>query len=149
MKVRFLMISLLAWAGAMVVLFRGASPVVSSQAAQARRTRLEVALHVVEANFGSLMETGYGPRRTATGAAIELVNLMTAAESAPLPEELGEQAARLAALVPKTEYVLFEPTAPWQIVLVPDDRTHIVRVEAYGTDLEEPMLARTLSVPAY
>ncbi len=107
-----------------------------------KQQELETALFFLEGNLYSLGEVGY-TAWTPTTAAAEWVMTMNAS-MVLLPEEEAEY--RQAGIQPKEPipYVLNQPTDAWQIVLVPDDVQQMIRVEAYGQDLEKPLIEKEL-----
>ena len=47
------------------------------------------------------------------------------------------------------EFVKDPPTNPWQIVLIPDEKNSMVRIEGYGNDLEAPLISKRVKIPAW
>lgn len=106
-----------------------------------KQQALEKAIFFLEGNLGSLSDVGY-TQWTPTTAATELVETMNVSQRL-LPEEQAEYEA--AGIQPQAEipYVLNQPTGPWQIVLVPDDKQQTIHVKAYGEDLETPLIEKS------
>jgi hypothetical protein len=108
---------------------------------------LAQAIFFLEGNLGSLSEAGY-VQWTPTTAAAELVEIMNTSQIL-LPEE--EEDYRQSGIQPKDPipYVLNQPTAAWQIVLIADDAQQTIQVKAYGKDLETPLIERELPCCSY
>lgn len=45
-----------------------------------------------------------------------------------------------------TEYVVDEPTAAGQVVLIPNDSEGVIIIKGYGKDLSEPLIEKTVHV---
>lgn len=134
------MVSLIALSSLGGVGCMGEAP--TSKVSSLKQQELEAALLFLEGNLSSLGEVGYA-EWTPTTAAAELVETMNAS-MVLLPEE--EEDYRQAGIKPKEPipYVLNQPTAAWQIVLIPDDAQQVIRVEAYGQELETPLIEKDL-----
>jgi len=107
-----------------------------------KQRELENALYFLEGNLHNLGDVGY-TQWTPTTAAAELVTLMNAANALTPAEAADFQSA---GIQPETAigYALNQPTATWQIVLIPDEAQQAILVEAYGTDLTTPVMQKTL-----
>jgi len=132
------------WVAMALFLLSGATELGRSRAEEANRRRLQNAVWVAQANYDGLQDVGYAGW-TPTSAAQRLVTLLNAAQVTQ-PDELPPGMKLPPA---RTKYVLGKPTGPWQVALVADERRKRVRVEAYGKDLEKPIIVRELVVAGY
>ena len=107
--------------------------------------RLEQAVWAVEANLDGMADAGY-VRWTPSGAARELVAVLNAAQVPDPQEEAMRQGGFRPP--PPTEYVLGRATKPGQVVLIPDDARNVIRIEAYGSDLSQPVIVKEVSPPS-
>lgn len=113
----------------------------NTQAVSPKKLQLEQAVSSVEMTLGSLGDVGY-VQWTPTTAAEELVNTLNASQVL-LPEE--EEQYREARIKPVTiPYSLNQPTTNWQVVIIPDEANSLIKVEGYGSNLEEPLLAKEI-----
>ena len=44
----------------------------------------------------------------------------------------------------KFPYTLNKATDKWQVVIIPDEENSTIKVEGYGSSLEEPLLVKTI-----
>ncbi|MEO0533306.1 MAG: hypothetical protein AAF215_05515 [Cyanobacteria bacterium P01_A01_bin.123] len=98
---------------------------------------LENAVWSAEATLSSLGESGYIQWTPSTSVEETMMSLNAA--QIPMPEDYEEYDRSLPDPV---EYVLHQPNAPWQVVLVPLDDQNLVRIEAYGEDLSVPLIQK-------
>jgi len=110
------------------------SPVVERQ--------IMMAVESVPATLGSMQDAGY-QRWTATTAAEKLVETLNA-DLTPLP---GEHI--LPGIGGALVYVTDAASAPWQIVLIPDDAAKTLRIEGYGNDVISPIYTKEIPVPEW
>lgn len=112
---------------------------VSSGGKSLKEKEMERAIFFGKASLDGLGESGY-VRWTPTTAAIQLVNTMNAAQTLT-PEEEKEYRQRGMTMIPKAiPYVLNQPTAPWQVVIVADETQQKIKFLGYGTDLQTPII---------
>ena len=111
------------------------SPVVFNQ--------VKMAVEVVEYSLGNMQDGGGYQAWTASKAADKLVRYMNAANE-PMPGE-----PKVPGIGAKIRYVKDEVTAPWQILLTPDDKTSTIKVDGYGRDTSEPLYSVEIHVSKF
>ena len=98
--------------------------------------RLKRAMLSLEADLGSL-DSGPPTLTEAVTQAAQKFNQTSHID----PEELRDLRAAGIAHPASIPVTLWQPKGPWQLVVIPDDVYHIIRVEAYGVDLSHPLLS--------
>ena len=112
----------------------------NTQAFSPKKLQLEQAVSSVEMTLGSLGDVGY-VQWTPTTAAEEVVNTLNASQVL-LPEEAQYREAKIKPVT--IPYILNKPTTNWQVVIIPDEDNSLIKVEGYGSNLEEPLLAKEI-----
>ena len=103
------------------------------------RERMEQAVAAAETGLRGMTDGGF-VQWTPTTLATELVQSLNSVQlSAP-----GVPQNPAAAVVP---YVLNMPTGPWQVALVADEAQRTIRIDAYGADLDEPIIRKNIPLP--
>lgn len=112
-----------------------------TQAFSPKKLHLEKAVASVEMTLGAMGDVGY-TQWTPTTAAQQVVDSLNASQVL-LPGE--EEQYKEARIKPVTiPYTLNKATDKWQVVIIPDEENSTIKVEGYGTNLDEPLLIKTI-----
>lgn len=111
--------------------------------AMMKQRRLVHAVTILEANVSNVQGSGGYQMWTATKMADTLVRLSKTAD-AHIPGE-----PRVKNRMPAITYVKGHVTKPWQIVLIPDDKSKKILVKAYGDDIKKPAITKEIPVSTY
>ena len=106
-----------------------------------KKLHLEKAVASVEMTLGSMGDVGY-MQWTPTTAAIEVVDSLNASQVLMPGEEEQYKEARIKPV--SIPYTLNKATDKWQVVIIPDEDNSTIQVEGYGTNLEEPLLVKSI-----
>ncbi len=103
--------------------------------------QLEKAVISVEMTLGAMGDSGY-VQWTPTTAAKQVVDTLNASQVL-LPEE--EEQYKQARIKPVTiPYTLNKATDKWQVVIIPDEENSTIKVEGYGSSLDQPLLVKNI-----
>ena len=112
----------------------------SEMATEVMKQEIIRSVEVVDATLGSMQDGGGYQSWTPEKAVEKLVPLLNSA-NAP-----GEGEPDLPRSSSKIRYVRDRVTASWQIVLIPDDKQKIIRVEGYGPDTTKAVYTKKIAV---
>ena len=112
-----------------------------TQAFSPKKLHLEKAVASVEMTLGAMGDVGY-VQWTSTTAAEEVVNSLNASQVLVPGEEEQYKEARIKPVT--IPYTLNKATDKWQVVIIPDEEKSTITVEGYGTNLDEPLLVKTI-----
>lgn len=112
-----------------------------SQTFSPKKLYLEKAVASVEMTLSAMGDSGY-VQWTPTTAAEQAVNSLNASQVL-VPGE--EEQYREAKLKPVTiPFTLNKATDKWQVVIIPDEENSTIEIEGYGSNLEEPLLVKSI-----
>jgi hypothetical protein len=125
-----------------ISIFACSSNTESTKVPKYKLRELEQSIFFAEANLGGMSDAGY-VQWTPTSAATQLVESMNAAQTLT-PEEEKEYKER-GMFIPKAiPYVLNQPTAKWQVVVIGDETGKKIILQGYGSDLTQPLVVKEI-----
>ncbi|MGK7882154.1 MAG: hypothetical protein AB4060_18945 [Crocosphaera sp.] len=112
-----------------------------TQEVSPKKLHLERAVLSVEMTLGAMGDSGY-VQWTPTTAAEKAVDSLNASQVlVPGEEEQYREARMKPVTIP---YTLNKATDKWQVVIIPDEENSTIKVEGYGSSLEEPLFVKTI-----
>ncbi len=106
-----------------------------------KKLHLEKAFLSVEMTLSAMGDSGY-VQWTPTTAAAEAVDSLNASQVLVPGEEEQYKEARIKPVT--IPYTLNKATDKWQVVIIPDEENSTIKVEGYGSNLDEPLLVKTI-----
>ena len=106
-----------------------------------KKLHLEKAVASVEMTLGSMGDVGY-VQWTPTTAAIEVVDSLNASQVLVPGEEEQYKEARIKPVT--IPYTLNKVTDKWQVVIIPDEANSTIKIEGYGSNLDEPLFVKSI-----
>ncbi len=111
------------------------------KASSPKKLHLEKAVASVEMTLGSIGDVGY-TQWTPTTAAAEVVDSLNASQVLMPGEEEQYKEARIKPVT--IPYTLNKATDQWQVVIIPNEENSTIKVEGYGTNLDEPLFVKSV-----